>query len=101
MSDVASIRSVAVLSLILAILALPFGIAALRFRLTGVRPRRSYGAHLMFLCTITLGSRIASGTFPPLVDLLRTIGFTLAIWGVAVALSERFDGRLRRGSPRA
>lgn len=100
MNNAASTRSVVVLTLMLVMLALPFGIAALRFRLTGLRPRRSYGAHLMFLCTITLGPGMVSGNSPSLIDLVRTVGFTVAIWGVAVALSEWFDGRLPHGSRR-
>ncbi len=91
-------RSILDLCLVLAILALPFGLAVLRYRVTGVRPSRAYGAHLMFLYIISNGSRMASGSAPSLSGILRTFGLTVGIWAVAVALNEWFEEHRQHAS---
>lgn len=94
-------RSILVLSLVLVILALPFGVAALRYRFAGVRPSRTYGAHLMFLYIVSFGWRMASDSALSIGEILRAFGFTVGIWAVAVALCEWFDEHRRHESRRA
>lgn len=85
------VRSVQLLILLSLILALPFAVHALRQRLTGTRPTRSYLPHLVFLCAVSLGPRLSSGNAWSSAEVWRTFVLTLGIWIVGVVLGEMFN----------